>query len=68
MFDRFFRIEQSRNRALGGTGLGLAIARLLAELQGGDIAVESVLGHGSTFTLSVPRAVSVEPDAPLGSG
>ncbi|HMA44742.1 MAG TPA: HAMP domain-containing sensor histidine kinase [Gemmatimonadales bacterium] len=56
VFDRFFRVEPSRNRALGGTGLGLAIARLLAELQGGDIAVESVLCHGSTFTLWLPRA------------
>lgn len=57
VFDRFFRVGQSRNRALDGAGLGLAIARLLAELQGGDIAVESVVGHGSTFTLWLPRAV-----------
>jgi signal transduction histidine kinase len=68
VFDRFFRVEQSRNRALGGTGLGLAIARLLAELQGGGIAVESVLGHGSTFTLWLPRAVAVESDSLLRSG
>jgi len=56
IFDRFFRIDQSRSRALGGTGLGLAIARLLAELQGGNVAVESTLGRGSTFTLWLPRA------------
>jgi two-component system, OmpR family, sensor kinase len=56
IFDRFFRIDQSRSRALGGTGLGLAIARLLAELQGGTVAVESTLGRGSTFTLWLPRA------------
>jgi two-component system, OmpR family, sensor kinase len=54
IFDRFFRIDQSRSRAFGGTGLGLAIARLLAELQGGHISVESTLGHGSTFTLWLP--------------
>lgn len=59
IFDRFFRIDQSRSRAFGGTGLGLAIARLLAELQGGYITVESTLGHGSTFTLWLPAAPQV---------
>jgi signal transduction histidine kinase len=54
IFDRFFRIDQSRSRELGGTGLGLAIARLLAELQDGRITVESMVGVGSTFTLWLP--------------
>lgn len=54
IFDRFFRIDQSRSRELGGTGLGLAIARLFAELQGGRIEVVSRLGEGSTFTLWLP--------------
>ena len=56
IFDRFFRIDQSRSRALGGTGLGLAIARLLAELQGGEITVESAPRAGSTFTVWLPAA------------
>ncbi|MFN2571866.1 MAG: sensor histidine kinase [Gemmatimonadales bacterium] len=56
IFDRFFRIDQSRSRELGGTGLGLAIARLFADLQGGSIAVESTPGRGSTFTLWLPTA------------
>ena len=56
IFDRFFRIDQSRSRELGGTGLGLAIARLLAELQGGRIEVDSAVGRGSTFTLWLPSA------------
>ncbi len=61
IFDRFFRIDQSRSRAFGGTGLGLAIARLLAELQSGSITVESTLGHGSTFTLWLPAAPELAP-------
>ena len=61
VFDRFFRIDQSRSRELGGTGLGLAIARLLAELQDGEIVVESTRGAGSTFTLWLPEANA--PDA-----
>lgn len=56
VFDRFFRVEQSRSRAFGGTGLGLAIARVLAELQGGRIELVSEVNRGSTFTLWLPRA------------
>jgi signal transduction histidine kinase len=56
IFDRFFRIDQSRSRARGGTGLGLAIARLLAQLQGGQITVESPHPGGSTFTVWLPAA------------
>jgi signal transduction histidine kinase len=58
IFDRFFRVDQSRSRDLGGTGLGLAIARLLAELQGGHITVDSAPGAGSTFTVWLPAAES----------
>jgi len=54
IFDRFFRVDQSRSRTLGGTGLGLAIARLLAELQDGEITVASAPGEGSTFTVWLP--------------
>jgi signal transduction histidine kinase len=56
IFDRFFRVDQSRSRDLGGTGLGLAIARLLAELQDGRITVESIPGAGSAFSLWLPGA------------
>jgi signal transduction histidine kinase len=58
VFDRFFRIEQSRSRELGGIGLGLAIARLLAELQHGRVTVESTLGDGSVFTLWLPSSTT----------
>jgi signal transduction histidine kinase len=56
VFDRFYRIDQSRSRELGGTGLGLAIARLLAELQNGEITLVSTVGGGSSFTLWLPAA------------
>jgi signal transduction histidine kinase len=58
IFDRFFRIDQSRSRELGGTGLGLAIARLLAELQQGRVTVESTVGNGSVFTLWLPASTA----------
>src|SRR5213082_1985926 len=63
IFDRFFRVDQSRSRDLGGTGLGLAIARLLAELQDGHITVDSAPGAGSTFTMWLPAAAQ----APIAS-
>ena len=58
IFDRFFRIDQSRSREFGGTGLGLAIARLFAELQEGRIEVDSTVGKGSTFTLWLPSVLT----------
>lgn len=51
LFDRFFRIDRSRNRRSGGTGLGLPVARALARAQKGDILVQSVLGKGSCFRM-----------------
>src|SRR5256884_9102075 len=56
IFDRFFRVDQSRSPDLGGSGLGLALARLLAGLPGGDITVDSAPRAGSTFTMWLPPA------------
>jgi signal transduction histidine kinase len=53
VFDRFYQADSMR--AEGGTGLGLAIARSLVERQGGTIGVESQVGRGSTFTVTLPR-------------
>lgn len=54
LFDRFYRVNQDRNRKTGGTGLGLAIARELAERLDIDIQVDSKVGSGTCFTLLIP--------------
>ena len=54
IFERFYRVDPSRNRASGGTGIGLTISKAIAEAHGGTILVKSELGVGSTFTLVLP--------------
>ncbi len=54
LFDPFFQADTSTSRKYEGTGLGLAITYQIAELLGGELSAESVLGEGSTFTLTLP--------------
>lgn len=54
LFERFYRVDKARSRALGGTGLGLAIVKHLTRAQGGDVRVESQPGNGSTFFFTLP--------------
>jgi two-component system, OmpR family, phosphate regulon sensor histidine kinase PhoR len=56
LFTKFFRSTNRLVREVGGTGLGLAICRSLIELHGGQIAVRSRPGHGSTFSVYLPLA------------
>jgi signal transduction histidine kinase len=58
IFEPFVRIDTGYTRPTEGTGLGLAISRDLARAMRGDLTVESVLGHGSTFTLKLPKGQS----------
>lgn len=54
IFDRFYRVDKNRSRQQGGSGLGLSIALAIAHAHHGDIAVESEVGVGSTFTIQLP--------------
>nr|WP_300144724.1 ATP-binding protein [Propionicimonas sp.] len=54
IFERFYRVDADRSRASGGTGLGLSIVKHVVQAHGGEVAVWSRLGQGSTFTLSLP--------------
>jgi two-component system, OmpR family, sensor kinase len=55
IFDRFFRTEASRAAGESGFGLGLAIAKSIVDTMGGEIEVSSIIGQGTTFTVTLPR-------------
>jgi len=55
LFERFYRVDKARSRDLGGTGLGLAIVKHVAQIHGGRVSVDSVVGRGSTFRIHLPR-------------
>lgn len=58
IFERFYRVDRARSRALGGTGLGLAIVKHLARAHGGETTVRSTPNQGSTFTIEIPSVVT----------
>ena len=64
VFERFYRTDRARSRALGGTGLGLSIVRHIAQAHGGRATAESQLGRGSTFRLHLPRVAAAPHAAP----
>jgi signal transduction histidine kinase len=54
LFQRFFRAEGAILGAIDGTGLGLAIVKAIVDAHGGDLAVESIAGRGTTFRIGLP--------------
>ncbi|MGB3413654.1 MAG: ATP-binding protein [Microbacteriaceae bacterium] len=56
IFERFYRVSQSRNRESGGTGIGLSIVKHVVRIHGGDVKLWSQLKLGSTFTICLPKS------------
>ncbi|MGH2717203.1 MAG: sensor histidine kinase, partial [Actinomycetota bacterium] len=61
IFERFYRVDRARSRETGGTGLGLAIVRHVVDQHGGRVRVESELGRGSRFIVTLPALAASKP-------
>lgn len=66
LFDRFHRVENTRSRTHEGTGIGLALVQELVKLHGGNVQVESVVDHGTTFIVTVPLGSQHLPAGQIG--
>jgi signal transduction histidine kinase len=55
IFEKFFRLDAEMTRGVGGSGLGLYISREIVTQMGGSLTVQSQVGQGSTFTVTLPR-------------
>ena len=67
IFERFHRVRGARSRTQEGTGIGLALVQELVRLHGGTIRASSIVGEGTTFTVSVPTGTAHLPAARIGA-
>jgi len=57
VFERFYRVDESRNKLTGGAGIGLTISKSIVDAHGGSITVNSRIGQGSNFVVKIPKVV-----------
>lgn len=67
LFERFYRVQGTRARTHEGSGIGLALVQELVRLHGGKVQVSSVLGRGTTFTISIPTGLAHLPSDRIGA-
>jgi signal transduction histidine kinase len=58
IFERFYKADKARARGESGSGLGLSIVKRIVDMHGGEIAVDSQLGQGTTFVVKLPNRES----------